>query len=314
MSGRGFSRYSRSIAIGSDNPDIDIDIKNLHHIDPFDEKTGITYAMYGIASAFGLDVTEIWPVAGAQGSGDAAKLQNMRARGKLPAQATEMMAHQFNTKFLPPYLQMRFDFRDDEEDQQRALIRDIRGRQRERDIGNGTLTIRAARQTMLRDGDIPRPLFREMEWHSGRLENGLPIASLFFSKEEPHATMLNLGLDNPFDFVGLERDEVMSAIAVARKRTLEAMSDTRSQTLLDELRTDYELLDWYEEQAERRFDKVAMAEIAEEPEEEESEEPDETEDEEHEGDGSSSMGIPRRPAMQKESRWSSLSSLLSRKD
>lgn len=304
MSNRGLNRYSRSVAIGSDMTDIDVDIKNLHHIEPFDEQTSITFAMYGIASAFGLDVTEIWPVAGAQGSGDAAKLQNMRARGKLPAQATAEMSHQFNTKFLPPYLEMRFDFRDDEEDQQRAVISDIRARRRERDVVNtGALTIRAARQTMVKDSEIPRATFREMEWESGRLEDGLPIHTLFFSEEEPHATYLNLGVSNPLDFGSIDMENMKSTVAQAKSDVLKAMNGTRSVPLLSALKQDWHLLEWYEE----KLESVQMtANLMQAEEEEEEEDPGEgereTSDDDAQGEGRSSMGQERRPGMQKDKR------------
>lgn len=314
MTDRSYRRYSRSIAIGSDNADIDLDIKNLHHIDPFDERTGITFAMYAIASAFGLDVTEVWPVAGSAPSGDAAKLQNMRARGKLPAQVTEALAFQFNTKFLPPYLRMRFDFKDDEEDQARALIRDIRGRNRERDIGNGTITVRAARQAMLKDGDTSRPLFRQMEWSSGRTESGLPLYALFFSAEEPHRTVLDLGLENPLDPSGAEEEALRSALAQARSRVLQAMAATRSEALLDELQQDWFLLERYEKDVlEPHFNRQRFQEAqeaAQEAPQDGQDGQDEgrqgrelSQDDESEGSGRSSMGQVRRPAMQKERRW-----------
>lgn len=312
MDNRGFRRYSRTIAIGSESPDIDLDIKNLHHDDQFDEKTTIQYAMYGIASAFGLDINEVWPVIGGSGSADSAKLQRLRARGKLPAQVTEALSHQFNTKFLPPYLNWKFDFRDDEEDQQRALIRDIRGRQRERDIGNGTFTIRTARQTMLQDGDVSRPLFNQMEWSSGRLEDGTPIYSLFFSGDEPFRTILDMGTDNPLDFSDVDMSEVMQRISAARSRAMTIMANTRSNPLREDVNKAWYALEWYEEQAVKWVGRLSLpgasgeAEQEEEqsglpPEEEENspEEQEDTQDEENEGSGRSSMGTERRPGMEK---------------
>ena len=294
MSNRGYSKYARSIAIGSDNPDIDLDVINLHHMDPFNEKDATQLAMYAIAAGFGMDVTELWPVAGVGGGNSAAQLQNMRVRGKLPAQVTEALAHQFNTKFLPPHLKLRFDFRDDEEDQQRAIIRDIRGRQRERDIGNGTITVRSARQMMARDGDIPRSMLSELEWSSGRDEGGQPLYALFFSQDEPHKTMLDLGVDNPLDFGSIDADEMMSTVAEARRRVLIAMNDTRAKRLSAELRKDWATLEWYLRELKAQFfaapaeDDQAAAAL------------DVNDDEEHEGNyGSTSLGRQRKPASEK---------------
>lgn len=294
MSNRGFSRYARTVAIGStDTTDIDLEIKQLAHMDPFDEETIIQHAIYEISGAFGLDVSEVWPIIGGSRSADAAKLQNMRARGKLPAQVTDALAHQFNTKFLPPYLRFRFDFRDDEEDQQRAIIRDIRGRQRERDIGNGSLTIRVARQEMLRDGDITRSEFNELEWESGRMEDGSDLYILFFTNDEPYSTILNLGVTNPLDFGSLELDAVRSAIARARAQALAGLTDTRARGLTRDLHKCLAVLDKYEKDMKSH----EMAQMAAEAQEGGEDNPDP--DEENEGDGTSSMGQTRKPATQK---------------
>jgi hypothetical protein len=220
----------------------------------------------------------------------------MRARGKLPAQITEFLAKQFNHKVLPPYLRMRFDFRDDEEDQQRALISDIRGRRRERDIGSGTLTVRAARVIMLSDGDIDREIFEELELNAGRLEDGTPISALFFDPE--YALWLNLGLGNPLDFGSIDLDVAEGAVARARMGIYTAMRNTRARGLMTILRQSLGALDWYEEELRKRkaaqsFEQPTPAEQVTRPPE------DEEDEEEVEGSGRSSMGNTRRSAMQK---------------
>ena len=290
MSNRGYSRYSRTIAIGStDTTDIDLEIKQLSHMDPFDEDTIVQHAIYEIAGAFGLDVSEVWPIIGGSGSGDTAKLQNMRARGKLPAQVTDTLSRQFNDKFLPPYLKMRFDFRDDMEDQQRALIRDIRGRQRERDIGNGSFSIRVARQEMLRDGDIDRPQFNSLEWDSGRTEEGTDLYVLFFDDDEPYGRLLDLGVDNPLDFGNIDLEQMKSSVAEAQARILREQANTRSRIKTNELQKAMAALEKYKKDLRSHEMATVRAE------EEEAVEP----DEENEGDGTSSMGVERRPGTEK---------------
>jgi hypothetical protein len=301
MDSRGLNRYSRTIAIGSESADVDLQTISLNHLDPFNEKDTITLAMFAIAGAFGIDVTEIWPVAGAGGGGtDAARMQNMRARGKLPAQITDFLATQFNLKFLPPYLKMKFDFRDDEEDQQRAIIADIRGRRRERDIGSGTLSVRGARVIMMRDGDIDRPLFEELELASGRLEDGTPISALFFNPE--YAVWLNLGLGNPLDFENLDIDAARIAAANARAGIYAATQGTRARTLVIMLRRATAALDWYEGELDKHqigqeLEETPPAEqVTTPPDEEELEQ---REEEDMEGAGTSSMGRQRRSRTQK---------------
>lgn len=303
MNNRGLTRFAALVALGSANPEIGLDVINLNHMDPFDERTSIQFAMYAIAGAFGLDVTEVWPVAGSGGGGEgSAKIQNMRARGKLPAQVTEALAHQFNTKFLPPYLTMRFDFRDDEEDQQRAIIRDIRGRQRERDIGNGSLTVRAARQEMVKDGDVSRAAYEEMEWASGRLADGGSIYTLFFS-DGPMSDMVDLGYSNPLDFGNIDLDEAKSRVAQARSMILTALAGTRAAPYIRELKRHLYLLEWYERDLQKNLAFQAREEAVENAEGSDAPQDQRTqEDDESEGSGESAMGRQRAQGMMKQVR------------
>ena len=312
MDNRGLAMYSRTIAIGSEEPDIDLTAINLNHLDPFDEKTSIQLAMFGIAAAFGLDVTEIWPVAGAGGSEAGAKMQNMRARGKLPAQVTAHLAKQFNYKFLPPYLKMRFDFRDDEEDQQRAVISDIRGRRRERDIGTGVLNTRTARSLMLADGDISRPMFEEMELASGRLPDGTPIYTLFFEgADSPYFEFLDLGVPAPLDFDNVPFDQIMLTIALLKEDAARASRQTRATGRMKVIKESLAALEWYEDELLRRRTQVSPESEPEpisgtpqavddsEGEVDITVEEDAVEEEEAEGSGRSSMGRERQPGTEK---------------
>ena len=311
MDNEGLARYARTVAIGSEEPDVDLVPITLNHLDPFDEKVSIQYAMFGIAAAFGLDVTEIWPVAGAGGSEAGAKMQNMRARGKLPAQVTAQMAQQFNFKFLPPYLEMKFDFRDDEEDQQRAVISDIRGRRRERDIGSGVLNVSAARRVMLQDGDITRSMFSEMERASGRLEDGTPVYSLFFEPEgSPYRDFLDLGTAAPLDFEHVNFDEMMVRIAMLKEDAARASRETRAKGRMEVIKNSLAAIEWYEDELMRRRTQMLP---------ERHPEPisgtpvaaddsqgrvniqveEEVDEEEAEGSGRSSMGRTRQPGTEK---------------
>lgn len=214
MDGSGLSRYSKVVAIGSSNTEIGIDDIDLTHLDPFDEEVGTRLGMYAIAAAFGMDISEIWVTTGGRQAQAEARIQNSRSRGKLPAQVSAALAHQFNLKFVPSHLYLEFDFQDDEEDQQRANIRDIRSRNRMRDIDSGTLDERAARMWMVADGDLDRATFVEMEMRDGRLDDGTPIEALFF---DPHfSELLSLPMENPISVWDNDPDEAMSAIADAK--------------------------------------------------------------------------------------------------
>jgi len=274
----GLAIAGMMVAIGSDSTDIDIDVKDLTHMDPFDEETSVTLGMYAIASAFGLDISEVWPTAGKSSTTDA-RIAQARARGKLPSQVTSALAGQLNLKFLPPHLHIAFDFRDDEEDQQHAIVRDIRGRHRTRETESGVMTFRAARKQMLSDGDIDRHMFEEMELNDGRLEDGTPITRLFFSNDPVFSKLLVFpGFDNPIDTAVNDPLVMMSAIMLAKANVATSMNLTSGNSKLRKMIQAYGALEWLEKQY--RAAAFLQAEIDPDPEPE----PDESEDTQAEED------------------------------
>lgn len=262
-------RFAKTSAIGSENPDIDLEVISLNHPDPFDEEQSITMGMFAIAAAFGMDASELWPTArGSTNKADSA-LRRLRSRGKLPAQTAGSLEAQFNMKFLPPYLKMRFDFKDDEEDQQRALIRDIRGRNRERDLESGTVTVRVARQRMLDDGDLDRTEFNMMEIEDGRLPDGQEVGVLFFADDpvyQRHLASLQDMLvvrENIESDVGLneKRNESLIKIEKAKNGVLAELASTGSDKKTAQLKMAASALNWLHDKYEIEgrnefFDKI----------------------------------------------------------
>lgn len=264
LSNRGFAAYSRTMALGSENTDIGLDVIDLNHMDPFDEETTTNLAMFLIAAGFGMDAEEIWPVGGKSAGKQEANIRRMRSRGRLPAQMTAETSRQFNFKVLPPHLRLVFDFRDDEEDMQRANIRDIRGRNRERDLGTGAINVRAARTHMLEEGDIDRATFAQMELSDGRLADGKSIATLFFSRQPVHRRLLGGFMKNPLSIVeniyiddevfgGQKVDDakvnsIIGAIQRQRSVVLDEWSNTTSGNKSEQVAEAFHALDWLEEQ------------------------------------------------------------------
>jgi hypothetical protein len=245
---QGQSRYSRMVAIGSENPDIEVDVVNLTHMEPFDEETSMNLGMYAIASAFGMDVQELWPTLTGGSSGDA-QLRRMRSRSKFPAQTTSAVEAQFNYKVMPPHLELRFDFKDDEEDQQRAQIRDIRGRNRQREISSGTINVASARQLMFDDGDLDRVLLERMELEEGRLPDGSPVGLLFHDSDPVFRRHLKFprGVDI-LVFNENDPDEMISLIQEKRSGVLKEWSSTTSDSKREKLAQAHGALDWVEKE------------------------------------------------------------------
>lgn len=244
---RGLTHYSKTVAIGSENPEVGLERIDLTHMEPFDEEVSTNLGMFAIAAAFGMDADELWPVSGRSASQGDANLRRMRTRGRLPAQITQSMAYQFNYKFLPPYLTLEFDFKDDEEDMQRANIRDIRGRNRERDLGNGSITTRVSRIRMLQDNDIDRNLYEDMEITDGRLPDGRSIAFLFFDKDSVYSEYLQF-MPDPLLFNENDYEESVAAIQKQRQILLQAYTDETVGVRREKMRIAYHALDWLEEQ------------------------------------------------------------------
>lgn len=246
LTSRGHSRYGGTVAMGSKNTDIDLKEIALSSMEPFDEEVATNLGMYVIEAAFGMS-GEIWPRAGRLGSQAGANLERMRARGRLPAQVTSEMVSQFNFKVLPSHLMLVADFRDDEEDQQRAIIRDIRGRNRERDMGTGALTTRAARLHMMDDGDITRQEFEDMELADGRLPDGTSLAILFYQPDPVYQRHLSFPVDPT---LVRANDGVQMLLDIEEKRSgvLTEWALTTSSSKRERLKLAFHALDWLHDQ------------------------------------------------------------------
>lgn len=266
MDAADLSRYSKIVAIGSSNTDIGIDEVNLTHMDPFDEEVGTRLGMYAIAAAFGMDISEIWVTSGGRQAQAEARIQNARSRGKLPAQVSAALAAQFNLKFVPPHLYLEFDFQDDEEDQQRAMIRDIRSRNRLRDLESGTLDERSARMWMVADGDLERSVFVGMELSDGRLEDGTPIEAIFF--DPSFSDLVSLPMTNPLNIYENEAEDALSAIAEAKAEVYRKYYAGQARTSIREkIHQAIQALDWLE----KKYVNARISGVAEEEDEDESE-------------------------------------------
>lgn len=247
MNNQSLSRYSRVVGIGSDDVNAKLDTVSLNNFDPFDEETSVTFAMYGMAAAFGIPIQEVWPTAGGRSSrgGD---MQESRQRGKLPAEFHHELDQQLSQKYLPPYLKMVSDWSDDYQDEREAINEDIRARNRERDLQTETITIRTAREQMIDKGDLSRDQFREMELREGRLENGQPVSVLFYKKEQPYTKFLDLGVNYPTSLRVNDKDEMLDAISEAQGAVLEELAGITSNRGRRKFEECLAALDWlYEE-------------------------------------------------------------------
>lgn len=196
MNNQGLSRFSKTVVTGSrDLPDAEIEQIDLSSLpDGFDEQQSTILGMSVIALALGVDIREIFPVSVGGSTKSDAIIEHIKQRGKTTGQILKIIENQFNQKFLPSFLKMQFDYQDDAQDRQSAEIRSIRSQYRQRDIMFGVTNVRVERQIMLENGEITREQFEELELNSGRLDDGVDVDVLFYSKDKDYSSMLS-GVD-----------------------------------------------------------------------------------------------------------------------
>lgn len=196
MNSAGLTRYSKTVAIGDRNiPNADvktIDVASLP--DGFDERESTTLAMAAMSLAWGLDARELFPALEAGATKADSIIQHIKQRTKAPGQIIQIVSDQIDNKFLPPFLQLMFDFQDDTQDRQRADISNVRAQARERDLKNKVTSPRVEREKMLENGELTSAQFIELELGDGRLEDGTEVTFLFQSKDQTMVEFLG-GVD-----------------------------------------------------------------------------------------------------------------------
>jgi hypothetical protein len=95
--------------------------------DAFNESEATELYVNIVALAFGVDVREFWPMsAGPLGTGAETTVQAQKAKGKGIGDIISTIERAINWKILPPSIEFEFDAQDDEEDELRAKIEDLK--------------------------------------------------------------------------------------------------------------------------------------------------------------------------------------------
>lgn len=217
MDSMGLTRYSKIVVAGSSSlPEAKLDVVSLSELpDGFDERTSTELGMAAVALAFGVDARELFPSSQTGATRAEALLQHLKQRGKGPGQIIQTIEKLFDQKFLPPHLQMVFDFQDDAQDRQVADIRKVRADSRLQDMSTGVMDERTMREQMLEAGDLTRPQFERMELIDGRLPDGSSVLILFYSDDATIKKMLDIGTDDPLN--SDENDEAAMLQAIHEK-------------------------------------------------------------------------------------------------
>ena len=188
----GLSKYSRAVIAGNRNiQEPKFQIHRLTQMPEwFNERESTVLSMAVIAMGFGMDARELFPAMETGASKADAIISHVKQRGKGPGHVLTVMENILNVWVLPKFLEARFDYQDDTEDRQRAEIINVRAQSRERDLLINVTNHRVIRQNMLRDGELTRSQFEDLELEDGRLPSGVEVTILFESKDPDYSKLL----------------------------------------------------------------------------------------------------------------------------
>ena len=238
----GLRRMSLTPVVANETAaDVGIDVVDLASLpDGFDWETDVTLAMYTIALTGGFPVRWMWPATAVGATKADALLQHMATAMSGTAHelgtlsllfgGSEKGTHHRAGKFLPPSLKMRFDVQDDWIDQVQAEIQNTRAMKYERNIGDGSVTVRVTREQMLASGEITEAQFRDMELESGRTQDGLPVDVLFYG-------------DNPY-LQGIDPDDFSEEEVNAKLKEAKRASVTESGVQKNLAKEAVKALEW----------------------------------------------------------------------
>jgi hypothetical protein len=194
MDNAGLSRYS-TIPLVALRSGLTLELFDFASLpDGFNAVDDTQLGMSVLALAFGVDVRQLAFALGVTGQTRSdAEIQNIKMQGKGPGSILKETTRVFERQILPPHLKLVFDFQDDTQDERVANIRKTRAEKREKDIGDGSISIRVARELMVEDGDLSQEQFVQLELEDFRLEDGSDVTTLRFSNDKVIQAILNVG-------------------------------------------------------------------------------------------------------------------------
>jgi hypothetical protein len=240
MDNQGLRRFSKIPIIADLDSDADLSILDLASLpDGFNEETSTSQGMFAMALALNVPVRWLWPASVVGATKADAMYQHIAGMGGGVGRVLQTLtillggdprgAYHAAGKFLPPQLKINFDFQDDEQDRARAEIRKARAETRTADLASGVLTVRAAREQALEDGDLTRAQFERMELDEGRLPDGSDVLGLFAGpRDEAMRLFLNLGVENPLDVATNDASSMKKRIDAARAVAQAALASGRT--------------------------------------------------------------------------------------
>jgi hypothetical protein len=142
------------------------------------------------------------------------------------------------------------------------------------------------RRMLLSDGDITREEFIRLQYEDGKLENGIPVATLFYTHDPLVKALCTIeGFETPTIFADNDPEQIKSAIQASLVRVYELLAQTTSIAQRRKAESALAALQWLEGE----YNMMLMLQ-AREAAAEERNEPDDAPDDEPEDDEESDTG------------------------
>lgn len=219
-----------------------LDLKRLPATFSYESFLAVTVKLLAISA--GIDEDDIVATSNAGTTKTATLISDLKSRFKLVSWFTNKIEQEFNLKFLPNNLTVQIGETSGEINESEAKTRINIARTDELLNRTGTLTVRAARQNAVTHGFITQSQFVSMELEDGRLENGLPVKTLFFSNNEMIRNMLDIGLVNPFE-IDLEiNDELIKRVKLKLIEVDTVATNTTSDNIFQAAKQCRAALEW----------------------------------------------------------------------
>jgi hypothetical protein len=235
MDNLGLRRFSKMPIFASKGTLSLLDLASLP--DGFNELESVQLGMSVLALAFGVDVRQLAFAIGVAGQTKAdAEVQHLKMRGKGPGLIIQEFEREINSKFLPPYLKLVFDWQDDAQDEMVAKIQETRSKTRKANLETAVTTVRVEREQMVKNNELTQQQFVELELDEGRLSDGTDVLALFESTDRKMIELLDLGVNDPRDIEANDPaiilPEIKAAIADVEQLILRNRDIARSKQAL----------------------------------------------------------------------------------
>lgn len=220
MDAQGLRRYAKSVVIGGLTKDDSVETIDLVTAnDLSDEEIMTDIGVYVLAMTGGFPPRWIWPATttgATKADAESQHLAGISSGGQILHDLAYMLggsdkgtSHNVG-RFLPSHLKLVFDYQDDQEDANKANVRLVRAQGWEKNLATGIINERVAREQALEAGDLTESQFEDLELESGRLVDGSPIISLFYTSDPIFQSIFG-----NIDPIQPDLDEVKASLSVA---------------------------------------------------------------------------------------------------